>query len=477
MGTPRKNVVIISIRQRSCLERGNLKKVTIIGGGPAGYAAALYASNFDLEVNLIESDTLGGTCLNRGCIPAKYWLHVAELNHEIETSSDFGININEKTIDWAKTAEKRFEIINNLVSGIGMLLNSKKVNVLEGWGTIKDKNSVLVKKAEGKEIVLESDFILLATGSKPRSIPNIEIDNEYVITSDSALNWEQPPNKVCVIGAGAIGCEFASLLNDLGSEVTVVELAKEILPGLDKRTSGELRKQLSKRGVNFKLGTSVDSVNDKTVNFSDGENENFECVLVAVGRAPLTENIGLEEVGIKVNNGFVEANLQTLQTSVENIYALGDIVDGTPQLAHVAFAEAISSVTHIATGDNSPINYNSIPYVVYTRPELAEVGINSEKAKDLGIKINQSQHSFAGIGRAMIQNQNEGLVKVYSEENGPIVGASVCGPAAGEMIHELMYMVGWEALPEEASEFIHAHPTLSEAIGESLMSLSGRGLH
>ena len=477
MGTPRRNVVIISIRQRSCLERGNLKKLTIIGGGPAGYAAALYASNFDLEVTLIESDTLGGTCLNRGCIPAKYWLHVAELNHEIETSSDFGININEKTIDWAKTAEKRFEIINNLVSGIGMLLNSKKVNVLEGWGTIKDMNSVLVKKADGKEIVLESDFILLATGSKPRSIPNIEIDNEYVITSDSALNWEQPPNKVCVIGAGAIGCEFASLLNDLGSEVTVVELAKEILPGLDKRTSGELRKQLSKRGVNFKLGTSVDSVNDKTVNFSDGENENFECVLVAVGRAPLTENIGLEEVGIKVNNGFVEANLQTLQTSVENIYALGDIVDGTPQLAHVAFAEAISSVTHIATGDNSPINYNSIPYVVYTRPELAEVGINSEKAKDLGIKINQSQHSFAGIGRAMIQNQNEGLVKVYSEENGPIVGASVCGPAAGEMIHELMYMVGWEALPEEASEFIHAHPTLSEAIGESLMSLSGKGLH
>ena len=477
MGTPRRNVVIISIRQRSCLERGNLKKLTIIGGGPAGYAAALYASNFDLEVTLIESDTLGGTCLNRGCIPAKYWLHVAELNHEIETSSDFGININEKTIDWAKTAEKRFEIINNLVSGIGMLLNSKKVNVLEGWGTIKDKNSVLVKKADGEEIVLESDFILLATGSKPRSIPNIEIDNEYVITSDSALNWEQPPNKVCVIGAGAIGCEFASLLNDLGSEVTVVELAKEILPGLDKRTSGELRKQLSKRGVNFKLGTSVDSVNDKSVYFSDGDNENFECVLVAVGRAPLTENIGLEEVGIKINNGFVEANLQTLQTAVENIYALGDIVDGTPQLAHVAFAEAISSVTHIATGDNSPINYNSIPYVVYTRPELAEVGINSEKAKDLGIKINQSQHSFAGIGRAMIQNQNEGLVKVYSEENGPIVGASVCGPAAGEMIHELMYMVGWEALPEEASEFIHAHPTLSEAIGESLMSLSGRGLH
>jgi dihydrolipoamide dehydrogenase len=407
-----------------------LKKLTIIGGGPAGYAAALYASNFDLETTLIESDTLGGTCLNRGCIPAKYWLHVAELNHEIETSNEFGIDVNEKSINWAKTAEKRYEIVNKLVGGIGMLLNSKKVNVIEGWGSIKDKNNVLVKKADGEEIVIESDFILLATGSKPRSLPSIEIDNEFTITSDTALNWEKPPKKVCVIGAGAIGCEFASLLNDLDSDVVVVELASEILPGLDKRTSGELRKQLSKRGVNFKLGTSVESITDKKVSFSDGESDNFDCVLVAVGREPLTQNIGLEEVGIKVNKGFVQTNLETLQTEIENIYALGDIVEGTPQLAHVAFAEAVSSITHIATGENKAVNYNAIPYVVYTRPELAEVGVNSEKAKELGMKINQSQHGFAGIGRAMIQNQNQGLVKVYSEENGPIVGASVCGPAA-----------------------------------------------
>ena len=383
-----------------------MKKLTIIGGGPAGYAAALYASNFDLETTLIESDTLGGTCLNRGCIPAKYWLHVAELNHEIETSSEFGIDVNEKSINWAKTAEKRYEIVNKLVGGIGMLLNSKKVNVIEGWGSIKDKNNVLVKKADGEEIVIESDFILLATGSKPRSLPSIEIDNEFTITSDTALNWEKPPKKVCVIGAGAIGCEFASLLNDLDSDVVVVELASEILPGLDKRTSGELRKQLSKRGVNFKLGTSVESITDKKVSFSDGESDNFDCVLVAVGREPLTQNIGLEEVGIKVNKGFVQTNLETLQTEIENIYALGDIVEGTPQLAHVAFAEAVSSITHIATGENKAVNYNAIPYVVYTRPELAEVGVNSEKAKELGMKINQSQHGFAGIGRAMIQNQN-----------------------------------------------------------------------
>ena len=454
-----------------------MKKITIIGGGPAGYAAALYANNFELEVTLVESDVLGGTCLNRGCIPAKYWLHVAELNHEINHAHEFGIEINETNINWAKTTNKRNEIVNKLVSGIGALLKSKKVNVVEGWGQVESKNVVVVKKENGEEERIASDYILLATGSQPRNLPNLEFDNDFIISSDTALNWDKPPSSVCIVGAGAIGCEFASLLVDLGSEVTVVELEDEILPGLDKRTSGELRKQLTKRGVNFKLQTSIESVNDKELIFSDGEKENFESVLVAIGRKPFTESMGLENVGITIENGFIPVDLETMKTSVDNIYALGDIVKDSPQLAHVAFAEAISAITHIATGEKSPINYSAIPYVVYTNPELAEVGINSDKAKVDELDISQSQHSFVGIGRAMIQNQNQGVVKVYAEEDGPIVGASVCGPNAGELIHELMYMVGWEALPSEAAEFIHAHPTLSEAIGESLMSLSGKGLH
>ena len=454
-----------------------MKKITIIGGGPAGYAAALYANNFELEVTLVESDVLGGTCLNRGCIPAKYWLHVAELNHEINHAHEFGIEVGKKEIYWAKTTNKRNEIVNKLVSGIGALLKSKKVNVVEGWGQVESKNVVVVKKENGEEERIASDYILLATGSQPRNLPNLEFDNDFIISSDTALNWDKPPSSVCIVGAGAIGCEFASLLVDLGSEVTVVELEDEILPGLDKRTSGELRKQLTKRGVNFKLQTSIESVNDKELIFSDGEKENFESVLVAIGRKPFTESMGLENVGITIENGFIPVDLETMKTSVDNIYALGDIVKDSPQLAHVAFAEAISAITHIATGEKSPINYSAIPYVVYTNPELAEVGINSDKAKVDELDISQSQHSFVGIGRAMIQNQNQGVVKVYAEEDGPIVGASVCGPNAGELIHELMYMVGWEALPSEAAEFIHAHPTLSEAIGESLMSLSGKGLH
>ena len=455
-----------------------MKKLTIIGGGPAGYAAALYANNFDLEVTLVESDILGGTCLNRGCIPAKYWLHLAELNHEINNASDYGIQVETSEIDWNKSAIKRQDIISGLVNGIGMLLKSKKVNVINGWGKIKNEQSVLVKKEDGSEIIIETDYILLATGSKPRELPSLQFDNDFIISSDSALNWEKPPKNVCIVGAGAIGCEFASALIDLGSNVTVVELEKEILPGLDKRTSGELRKQLTKRGVSFKMGTSIDSVTNKEVLFSDGEKENFDTILVAIGRSPLTENIGLEDISVTTKNGYIDVNLETMQViGTKNIFAAGDIISNSPQLAHVAFAEAMSAVTYIATGNTSPINYSAIPYVVYTNPELAEVGLNSDKAKLEEIDINQAQHSFAGIGRAMIQNQNQGLVKVYAQKDGPLVGASICGPSAGEMIHELMYMVGWEALPGEAAEFIHAHPTLSEAVGESLLSLNGKGLH
>ncbi len=455
-----------------------MKKLTIIGGGPAGYAAALYANNFDLDVTIIESDVLGGTCLNRGCIPAKYWLHLAELNHEINNASDFGIQVKTSEIDWKKASTKRQDIVSKLVGGIGMLLKSKKVNVVNGWGKIKNENTVLVKNEDGSEELIQTDYILLATGSKPRELANLKYDNDFIINSDSALNWEKPPLKVCVVGAGAIGCEFASLLTDLGSTVTVVELEKEILPGLDKRTSGELRKQLTKRGVIFKMGTSIDSVKDKEIIFSDGEKETFDTVLVAIGRSPLTENIGLEDISVTTTNGYIDVNLETMQVNgKENIFAAGDIISNAPQLAHVAFAEAMSAVSYIATGVASPINYSAIPYVVYTNPELAEVGLNSDKAKLKEIEVDQAQHSFAGIGRAMIQNSNQGLVKVYAEKNGPIVGASICGPSAGEMIHELMYMVGWEALPAEAAEFIHAHPTLSEAVGESLLSLNGKGLH
>jgi len=456
-----------------------LKKITILGGGPAGYAAALYASHFNLDVTLIEADGIGGTCLNRGCIPAKHWLHVAEVNRELNKADELGINVKKISNDWNKTFNKRKEVVGQLTGGLTSLLKAKKVKIIEGWGSVVDDKTISVKKPDGEEERVQSDYILLGTGSEPKTLPGIEYDNEYIISSDEALDWVKPPKKVCIVGAGAIGCEFASFLVDLDSETTVVELEKEILPGMDKRTAGELRKQLSKRGVNFKLGTSITNIDKdkRIVTFSDDSMEEFDSVLISIGRNPLTENIGLEEVGVQRNNGFVKVNLDSFQTSVPNIYAAGDIVEGTPQLAHVGFAEGIAAITHIATGEKADINYDAIPYVVYTSPELAEVGINTENAKEKDIKISNAQHSFVGLGRAIIQDQNNGVVRVFYEEDGPIVGASVCGPAAGEVIHELMYMVGWEVLPKEAADFIHAHPTLSEAVGEALMSASGRGLH
>ena len=456
-----------------------MKKITILGGGPAGYASALYADHFDLEVTLVEADGIGGTCLNRGCIPAKHWLHVAEVNRELNTAGELGINVKKISNDWNKTSSKRNEVIDQLTGGVTSLLKSKKVNILEGWGTLINKNTISVKKPDGSEESIESDYILLATGSVPKVLPGFEFDGDFIISSDEALEWIEPPKKVCIVGAGAIGCEFASLLVDLDSDTTVVELEKEILPGMDKRTAGELRKQLTKRGAKFKLGVSITSFDkeNRSVTFSDNTTEEFDAVLISIGRNPLTDSIGIDDLGVKRINGFVEVDLSSFQTSISNIYAAGDIVHGTPQLAHVGFAEGIAAITHIATGEEADINYDAIPYVVYTSPEVAEVGINAENAKSKDMKISHAQHSFVGVGRAIIQNQNNGVVKVFYQEDGPIVGASICGPDAGEVIHELMYMVGWEVLPKEAADFIHAHPTLSEAVGEALMSASGRGLH
>jgi len=456
-----------------------LKKLIILGGGPAGYAAALYANHFDLEVTLIEADEIGGTCLNRGCIPAKHWLHVAEVNRELNSADELGINIQKISNDWEKTASKRSEVVSKLTGGVKSLLKAKNVNIVEGWGTLVDKNTISVKKSDGSLEEIKSDYILLATGSIPRVLPGFEFDHIFVVSSDDALDWIEPPKKVCIIGAGAIGCEFASLLVDLDSDITVVEMEKEILPGMDKRTAGELRKQITKRGGKFKLETSIISLDKekKEVSLSDGTSEQFDAVLISIGRSPLTDNIGIDGLEVKRTNGFVEVDLSSYQTSIPNIYAVGDIVEGTPQLAHVGFAEGIAAITHIATEEEANINYDAIPFVVYSSPEVAEVGINSQNPKAEGIKISHAQHSFVGIGRAIIQNNNNGVVKVFYEEDGPIVGASICGPDAGEVIHELMYMVGWEVLPKEAADFIHAHPTLSEAVGEALMSASGRGLH
>lgn len=456
--------------------------VVVIGGGPAGYGAALYAHNFGLKVALVEAgDRLGGTCLLRGCIPAKTWLQAAEVFTTVRDSAQFGVTgADDPGFDWSTALGRKDKIVDGLVRGLTGLLKRREVDVFHGRGRVASPTSVTVNGPEGDQTI-EGRAVVVATGSVPRAIPGFDFDGERIVSSDHALDWAERPQRVGIIGAGAIGLEFASLLTDLGSEVTVFELMDQVVPGADADAAKELAKQLRRKGVTQHLGVAVDApeIGDGGVTLRWKEDSSIEVdvVLVAVGRGPVTEGLGLEGIGVEVDRGYVVVDPATQQTAVPSVYAIGDVVAGAPQLAHAGFAEAIAAVTHIATGDVAPVDYRAIPLVVYTSPEMAEVGLSEERARDKGLDVEVHSHSFIGVGRAQIIGHNQGMVKIVVEKDGPIVGASIVGPHAGELIHELMYSVGWEALPEEAAAFIHAHPTLSEAVGEALLGAAGRPLH
>ncbi|MEX2278483.1 MAG: dihydrolipoyl dehydrogenase [Acidimicrobiia bacterium] len=452
--------------------------IVVVGGGPGGYAAALYAHNFGLKVALVEKDRPGGTCLLRGCIPAKQWLHVAHVYATVKHASDFGVMTSAPEMDWDAALALKTKTVETLVGGLGGLLEKRDVDVVKGFGRLDGAGKVTVASDEGTQ-TLEGGAVILATGSHPRTIPGYEIDGNRIVTSDHALDWPTRPNRVAIIGGGVIGCEFASLLTDFDAEVHVFEMLDQILPGGDSDVAKQLSRQLSRRGVQFYTGVGVGPAQVRsdgvTVPYGD-KSVDVDVVLVSVGRGPNTEDVGLESTSAVVDRGFVEVDLTTMQTAQQGLYAVGDIVAGTLQLAHVGFAEGIAAVTHIATGKAAPVDYRAIPRVTYTHPEVAEVGLTEVQAAEQG-EIEVTKHAFGGVGRAIIMGENQGFVKTIAMKDGPIVGAAVVGPMAGELIHELMYSVGWEALPSEAAAFIHAHPTLSEAVGETLMSAAGKSLH
>lgn len=453
--------------------------IVIVGGGPGGYAAALYAHNFGLSVALVEKDRPGGTCLIRGCIPAKQWLHIAEVYSTVSHAAEFGVVASQPQIDWAAALARKNQTVEGLVRGLGGLLKKRGVEVITGFGKLAGPGRVEVDGGDGSQVI-EGSSVILATGSHALTIPGYEIDGTHIVTSDHALDWPKQPGRVGIVGGGVIGCEFASFLADVGTEVDVFEMLDQIIPGSDAETAKALQRQLQKRGIKFHIGVGVGpaKISDSGVSIPfGGDAAEVDVVLVSVGRGPNTEGVGLDSTKAVVDRGFVEVDPNTMQTADPGLYAVGDIVAGTPQLAHVGFAEAIAAVTHIATGSLEPVNYDAIPRVTYTHPEVAEVGMTEAQASERGIEIVTTKHAFTGVSRAIIQGQNQGHVKVLAIKDGPIVGASVIGPQAGEMIHELMYSVGWEALPSEAAAFIHAHPTLSEAIGETLMTAAGKSLH
>lgn len=453
--------------------------VAILGGGPGGYAAALYAHNFGLEVVLVEKDRPGGTCLIRGCIPAKQWLHIAEVFSTVGDAAEYGVVTSQPKLDWPSALAKKNKTVDAVVRGLGGLLKQRGVEVVEGVGKLTDPRTIEVISDQGTSTI-EADKVIVATGSHARTIPGYEIDGKRVVTSDHALDWETQPERVGIIGGGVIGCEFASFLADVGSKVHVFEMLDQIIPGSDPDSARMLQRLMGRRGVEFHVGAGVDpaEMSDSGVVISVGDARiEVDVALVAVGRGPNTDGIGLEATNVVVDEGFVVVDPATMETAEPGVYAVGDIVAGTPQLAHVGFAEGIAAMTHLATGHANPINYDAIPRVTYTNPEVAEVGVTEEEALNRGLEVETSKHFFNGVARAMIVGQNQGHVKVISVKDGPIVGASIVGPQAGEMIHELMYTVGWEALPSEAAALIHAHPTLAETIGETLMSAAGLSLH
>lgn len=453
--------------------------IVIIGGGPGGYAAALYAHNFGLDVVLVEKERVGGTCLIRGCIPAKTWLQTAEVYSTVARSEEFGITSSDPEVDWPAALARKNKVVDQLVSGLSGLLKARKVEVVNGYGRLAG-GAVEVSMDDGSVSRYESRAVILATGSVPRSIPGYDIDGRLIVTSDHALDWEQQPRRVAIIGGGVIGCEFASLLADMGSEVHVFEALDQLLPGTDPAAVKVLDRAFRKKKVKIHTGTMVGPAqlqeSSVVVPFGDDSVE-VDVVLVAVGRGPVTDNIGLENTNVSVDRGYVDVDLVTMQTAEPGVYAVGDIVAGTPQLAHAGFAEGIAAVTHIATGEAAPVDYRAIPLVTYTHPEVAAVGMTEAQAREAGYDVDVTSHGLRGVGRAIIQGEVGGTVKIVAEKDGPILGATVAAQNAGEMIHELMYSVAWEALPSEAAAFIHAHPTVSEAIGETLLSAAGRSLH
>jgi dihydrolipoamide dehydrogenase len=454
--------------------------VAIIGGGPGGYAAALYAHNFGLDVALIEQSLIGGTCLHRGCIPAKSWLQTAEVFTEVSEASDFGVVVPAPALDWGRALERKNGIVDRLHKGLTGLLKQRKVDVIAGSGRLALPGGVEVAAADGSVQRVEARSIVLAMGSVPRTIPGYPIDGVRIVTSDQALDWRERPRSVAIIGAGAIGVEFASLLADLGVEVHLFEVLDQVVPGMEPAAARLLARALQKRGVEIRTGTAVEpaAVTPDGVNVPfGGESVTVDAVLVAVGRAPVTGEVGLEGTGVVVDRGFVVVDPATQATGEPGVYAVGDIVAGTPQLAHAGFAEGIAAVTHIATGESAAVDYRAIPLVVYSNPEVAAVGMTEAQAQEAGLEVTTTAHGFGGVARALIQGKAEGTVRLVVKRDGPVVGATIVGPAAGELIHELMLAVGWEAMPAEAASFIHAHPTLAEAVGETLLAAAGKSLH
>ncbi len=460
--------------------------LVVIGGGPGGYSAALYGASAGLNVALVEKDALGGTCLNRGCIPAKAFLETAAVKRHVDHAADFGIETGGKaSVAFAQAQERKQGIVRGLVSGIGAMCKGRKVEVFNGVGSLRAGRTVDVTLDDGGSATITGDFVMLASGSVPRLIPGFERGGP-IMTSDEVLDLSTLPDRVAVIGGGAIGCEFASTFSDLGSEVTILEGLPKILPGLDRDVAKVVEKSFKKKKIAIKTGVMVsghtpNGSGGTVVSYGDGESIEVDVVVVSVGRRPFADQLGLGGTGVLVDErGFVVVD-EYCQTGEPGVYAVGDLIN-TPQLAHVGYAEAILVIKHLLGEDPMPVMYDRVPWAIYCHPEVAWAGPDEQQAKDAGHDVVVAKHPFKFNSRAMILGETEGLVKVIAKKRadgsaGQILGVHMVGPWVTEQLSGGYLAVNWEASVDEVAEFIQPHPSLSELFGETVLSLTGRNFN
>lgn len=459
-------------------------KITVIGGGPGGYEAAIYAAKKGAEVVLVEKDSVGGTCLNRGCIPTKAFLASYDTLETVEKAESFGIKVSgEAEVDYPAILARKNKVMGSLVKGIQFLLKKNGVTLMEGFGSLVDKNTVKVAKSDGTEETFSTDYVILATGSVPIAPPVFKYDGKRVITSDEILDFDQAPKSLILVGGGVIGCEIGQFLAAMGTEVTVVEALPRLLATMDEDVSKQLQRQFKKDKIKVVCGDGIAEVNPAEdhvdVTLSSGKSLSADYVLVAIGRAPFTKGAGLENAGVEMaERGRVAVN-EYLQTNVENIYAIGDIIN-TPFLAHVASKEGCIAVDNIM-GAKKAATYHAVPGCVFTNPEIATVGkmeFQLEKeGKEAGKDYKTGSFEFKGLGKAQASGHIAGFVKVIADADDTLIGAEIVGARASDMLQILTTAIQLKLKVEDVADSIFPHPTMCEAIMEALHDVHGMSVH
>jgi dihydrolipoamide dehydrogenase len=453
--------------------------VLILGAGSGGYACALRAAQLGLSVGLVEKGKLGGTCLHVGCIPTKALLHAAEIADQTRESQQFGVTATLEGIDMPGVNAYRDKVVSRLFKGLTGLIKGRGITVIEGSGRMTGPRQVtVVPTGSTDETTYSGRHLVLASGSFSRTLPGLDIDGDRILTSEHALRLDRVPRSVVVLGGGVIGCEFASVWASFGAEVTIVEALPHLLPLEDESSSKLLERAFRRRGIKYELGTRFESVKTNAegvvVTLAGGKTVEAELLLVAVGRGAVSADMGFEEAGVAIERGTVTVD-QYCRTSVPGVYAVGDLIP-TPQLAHAGFAEGILVAEHIAGLSPVPIDYDGVPRITYSDPEVASVGLTSAAARERGYEITEFTYDLGGNPRSQIL-QTQGAVKVITAKDGPVLGVHMVGRRVGELVTEGQLIYNWEALPSEVAALIHPHPTQSEAIGEAHLLLAGKPLH